>query len=107
MQRDTAPWREGELLCVLRVSLPALLWMDGTALWARGVPPQQAVALGSFFGRLLERLVGEGDTELFCTNPFHLPHVRKIALDHSHAMPFSLERVCRKTVLSWSALFWV
>lgn len=71
----------------------------------RGSP--QAVPLGSLFGHSLERQVGEGNTELFCANPFHLPHGRKIALDHSHEMYFSLKRVCRKAVLSWSAFFCV
>lgn len=71
----------------------------------RGSSP--AAALGSFCGHLLQRQVGEGDAELFCTNPFHLLHGRKIALDHGHETHFSLKPVCRKTVLSLSALFWV
>lgn len=78
----------------------------GSPLGTRGCS-SQAVALGSFFGHLLERQVGEGNAKLFCTNHFHLPYGRKIALDRSHETHFPLKRVCRKAVLSWSAPFWV
>lgn len=108
MQLDTATWREGEGENVCAEGhQPARTCVHGwhSPLGSRG--SSQAVALGSSFGHLLERQVREGNTKLCCTNPFHLPQGRAIALGHSHEMHFSLKLGCRKALLSWSALFWV
>lgn len=60
----------------------------------------QAAAVGSSFGHLvlLERLVGEGDTELVVEIPSISPYRREITLDHSHKIGFSPKCVCSKTV---------
>lgn len=81
---------------------------DGQSPLSKRGSPQDA-AVGSSFGHfvLLEKLVGAGNTELFVQILSISPYRRKITLDHSHEMHFSLKCVCRKTGLSWSAVFWV
>lgn len=74
MQLDTAPPREGErLLCVLRVTC-----VHGWHSPLCKTGSSQAAALGSFFGHLLERLVGEGDTKLFVQIPSISPMEEKL-----------------------------